>query len=395
MVWEDSTGSHKGWSNWTTGMKDELQTAFDKARMGDSILPLDWIPDNVLTLSDDQIPESRLKRDDAWDYYKASVAQSLAVEIGRWVLWSLHDYTPDQLDQLFNINTMFQFQPNGYDLDPKRFEVVPATPAYSYQFLRTNDLIGSSRVNTVIRALNWCRDNLTHNPRPNDTVKDWYAIWGYRGYPPLINVIEKTTDPIYGPGHYTNGCWGTTGLLRVLLSVINIPVQVIVKGVQTDPNTGEPISSGHALPWFMADDLYLSHGDDPYDKNMNGKGPLGIGGVPPIPTEKLLIDANTFNNWFGASVADEQIRANISRQIRELAIQYLPHYLLSLYCGDTDFGRNHAAGDVLKQFRYQGPTDPQPVFIYDLTTLERMKLWDRMDAKITALCSCANFHNVN
>ena len=122
MVWEDSTGSHKRWSNWTTGMKDELQTAFDKARMGDSILPLDWIPDNVLTLSDDQIPESRLKRDDDGITTKASVAQSLAVEIGRWVLWSLHDYTPDQLDQLFNINTMFQFQPNGYDLDPKRFQ---------------------------------------------------------------------------------------------------------------------------------------------------------------------------------------------------------------------------------------------------------------------------------
>lgn len=322
------------------------------------------------------------------------MAQSLAVEIGKQVLWSILTYSQEELAQLFDGRRMFKSAPAPHQqgfIFADGEEVTPALAAYSYQFLRTNDLIGSSRYDTIVRILNWCSDNLRHTAIR--TAGDGIKFWNYYGDPLMKSILEGIKDPTNPKvlWHWTEGCWCTTGLLRLLLSAINIPVKLIQNGVTRD-NTGQIVDEGHAQPWFMADDLHLSHGDDPYDQFMNLEEPVDIGGVPPIPTDKLLINATTFNNWFGSSVSDKQNRANIGRQLLELGIQYLPNYLLKSYCNDRIAGKNHANGTVFQQFVYKdNNTDPNPIFIYSLAQLEAMKLWDRIEAKITALCECGNF----
>jgi hypothetical protein len=62
---------------------------------------------------------------------------------------------------------------------------------------------------------------------------------------------------------------------------------------------------------------------------------LKQGGLPPIPTSRLLIDKATFDARFGTGVDDLNKGFNIGRRGLELAIDYLPNYLLSLYCFDV------------------------------------------------------------
>lgn len=178
----------------------------------------------------------------------------------------------------------------------------------------------------------------------------------------MIRVLAgtvQTSHPEFGVMRRTAGCWGTTGFLRALLRVINIPVKLIT-------------NAGHAQPWFMADSRYLSHGDDPYNQLTKA--------TPPIPAGMILIDQAKFNSWFGPGVSETNKSSNIGRRPRELAITYLPNYLLHAYCSDLSTGKTHENGQVFDIFSLN----------YTVAQLEAENLWSRMDAKIAGFGGCAH-----
>jgi hypothetical protein len=361
IVWEDSGGAH-AWSSWSAGRKAELRQAFNLARMRSAIAVAE-VPPNQATMADDQQVTQILAAGDAWAYFKASVAQALAAEIGQQLTWSIDSYSPSQLAQLFDSREMFRWHasPAGYLIDSMDGHIVPAPPVRSYEFLGTNGLIAFTRLETLARVIDWCRANLVHFTG-GTTAANMEDQWQYRGYPPMTRVLSGTTQtshPQFGVMHRTAGCWGTTGFLRAVMRAINIPVKLVTNG-------------GHAQPWFMADSRYLSHGDDPYNALTKA--------TPPMPASEIPIDQAKFDSWFGAGVSDTDKLHNVGRRTRELSITYLPNYLLHAYCGDIANGKTHGNGQVFDTLSLN----------YTVAQLEAQNLWTRMDAKIAGFGGCAH-----
>jgi hypothetical protein len=371
IVWEDKNGAHP-WPTWTAQQKAELDQAFTLACGGSSI-PVPEIPTNQLVLADTDYADETLSTSDAWAYFKASVAQSLALETRLQMPWSIIGfneevpYSAAQLAQLFDSRQMFRWSasPAGYSIDDNTSGwITPAPPAYTYKLLQTAGLIGASRLDTVANIIGWCHQNLSHYPGSLET-SNVFSIWQYRGFPPMVRVIEGTTatSTALGGGsqfdHWTAGCWGTTGLLIAIGRAVNIPVELVTH-------------AGHAQPHFMADDQYLSHGDDPY----NGL----TWATPPIPPKEILTPKATFDSWFGSSVPATQVGNNVGRRTVELAIKYLSDYLLHDYCADQAAGTPKASGKVAADFAN----------VYTVAQLEAQNLWSRMDTKLTSLGGCGN-----
>ena len=175
--------------------------------------------------------------------------------------------------------------------------------------------------------------------------------------PRVIQGTLQTSQPELGIHCRTAACWGTTGFLCAALRAVNIPVKMLVNG-------------GHAQPWFMADGLYLSHGDDPYNALTTA--------VPAIPASEIPIDQAKFSAWFGPGVSDADVDNNVGRRLLELALIYLPTYLLRRYCNDIADGNAPGAGQVFNLF--------SPV--YTLAELEEQFLWIKMDAKLASIGGC-------
>lgn len=361
IVWEDAAGAH-GWSSWGAGRKGELRTAFDLARER-SAIPVADVPPNQAVLADAEGVKTILSPADAWAYFKSSVAQSLANELGEQLGWSLLGYPASQLANLLDGRTMFHWNasPAGYLIDIEDGAVTPAPPTRCYEFLGTNGLIGLSRLDTIGRLVDWCRANLVHFSGSWDTA-NMQDQWQYRGLPPVSRMLSgtiRTSQPQLGSMHRTAGCWGTTGLLRALLRVVNIPCELVT-------------SASHAQPHFMSEGRYLSHGDDPYNALTKA--------VPPIPAGEILIDQATFAAWFGAGVSEADKDRNVGRRTRELAVQYLPNYLLHQRCSDIANNKTHAGGEVYATLSRN----------YTVAQLEALRLWDRLDAKIASFGGCAH-----
>jgi hypothetical protein len=379
IIWEDAAGAHP-WATWPAERQAELIDAFEHAWLRTPI-PVPDVPANLVQQADkNQQVTTVISTDDAWAYYKASVAHSLVLEMaGGWPpgavrlpWWTVHVFSADQLAQLFDSREMFHWNtdPAGYQIVlTYHGNLVPGPPSYAFDFMVRNNMIATTRLEVIGRLLEWCRGNLAHFPG-DTTVKNTEYIWQYPGLTPLVRMIQGTvnTDPNGWPprifNHWTAGCWGTTGFLRALLRTVNIPVKLVV------PST-------HAHPWFMTEERYLSHGDDPYDLYYRESGANG---------QDLLIEQATWDAWFGAALTDAQRLNNVGRQPSELLIKYLPNFLLRAHCDDLANGATEGSDwDSMWQM-YFGR-------FYTRAELHAMGLWARMDAKIAAMGGCANVPN--
>jgi hypothetical protein len=111
------------------------------------------------------------------------------------------------------------------------------------------------------------------------------ARWGYRGYPPISAIVAGTVDanhPQFGQLHWTAGCHGSVAFACQTLRALNIPVLPV--WIQ-----GPVITSGHQGAWFMTENLYLDHGDDPYNQIVKAS---------PSPVFGILIDEATWKLRF-------------------------------------------------------------------------------------------------
>src|SRR5262249_54741274 len=126
-----------------------------------------------------------------------------------------------------------------------------------------------NRPATIAEAVFWAR-NLRHFEGVWDTTA-YQNYWQYIGAPPASRVLAGTHYMGTGNAgksllHWTWGCHGTTGLLKMLLRTLNVPVEFFADDDQqsvTLPSDAFYLS-GHAVPHFLADGLWLSHADDPY-----------------------------------------------------------------------------------------------------------------------------------
>jgi uncharacterized repeat protein (TIGR02543 family) len=229
-----------------------------------------------------------------WKLYIAHVAFSLMLETSHQVPWSVTDYPDATLKWIFDSATMAwlngsspnMFMVGTYDQNgfpPLRTNNRPRTsfadPRWTYPWLKQAGLIGSARLTTVGNMLDWMRHNLTHFYDAESIGRD-LDIWQYNGYSPLSGIVNGTIDAKYpglGSQHWTAGCHGSTGFLHAALRVLNIPVQPIWV-------------CGHELVYFMSEDKYMDHADDPYNAVVRASGSSSL---------LLLMDSATWRGRFG------------------------------------------------------------------------------------------------
>ena len=289
IVWRDPAILR--YDSWSADRRTDLADAFHTIRVGGEVGLPEAAP--VAPPSPGRL-HTRMTADDAWRAFVAHLAHTLVVETCGWVDWSLADLSADELRQLLDSDGMFLAVPGGYSMETHPYgRASHGDPTRVYRWLRAEGLVASDQLATVGRVLEWCRDHMIHF-RFGATPDNMDDHWQYRGFPPVERILAGTTAP-QGFGHYTAGCWGTSGFLRLVLRTINLPATMVV-------------NCNHSQPYFPTLGRYLSHGDDPYNRNTRDAGAAGT---------DLLLDRATFDSWFGPDAADPC--SNVGRTPRELA----------------------------------------------------------------------------
>lgn len=303
IVWRDPNGVPRAYPAWSTWEQDKLRDTVANIHLGVySGLPA--TPPVTLNLSGSNLFSAELDPQLSWEYFIAYVAHSIVVEQAKWAPWSVAGYAADELSLLFDSHSLFEWSSasqtygilRDHNILFKHGAATPGDPVRTFDFLNRNGLIGSTARQTIERLLDWCRGNLVHFYGGWDPA-NLQGYWQYDAWPPVERIISGTTHPQYGNEHWTAGCWGTTGFLRAVLRSVNIPVKLERR-------------CGHALPHFVREGLYLSHGDDPYNRLSKD--------APRFPIGELLIDQAKFDAWFAETLPETTICNNIGRRPQEL-----------------------------------------------------------------------------
>jgi hypothetical protein len=238
---------------------------------------------------------------DAQSLYVKYVALTLVVEIQHRVPWTILGYDSASLAELLDARKFFTaYTSNGYAL--MVMTVVPAPPLVSAQFVAQNNFLCANRPATIAEAVFWAR-NLTHFENVTGTADEIdMGLWQYIGPPPASRVLAGTKYVGTSPGvptdlhHWTLGCHGTTGLLKSLLRTLNVPVEHFSdqNPSLTRPNDTFRFTT-HAVPHFLADGLWLGHGDDPYNV-FSSQPPYSI--QLPFPLQAMLVTDAQFLAWY-------------------------------------------------------------------------------------------------
>jgi hypothetical protein len=367
LIWDEIA-----YDSWDDQQRRDLRDTFEAAWRHESASEAPDPPANVAVQLSEEETRQALRGSDAWKIYIGYVGHCLAVESAGRLPWSIANWTTDRLRYLLDAGEMFISRPDGFEINESvHGGAVPCGASRAWRFLLGNGLVRATPIATVGRVLEWCRDNLVHFSG-GSTMNNFRAHWHYGGFPPVSRVIDGTVrDASFEPLstarlHYTFGCGGTAGFLKVVLRAANVPVKIIAK-----PD-GMPWESWHVIPAFPSIGRYLTHGDDPYSQFVTTALPL-------YPGEELLITNAAFEELFGAGVPRSTQSRNVGNRPRELALQHLPLYLLRMYCADLHAGLDHASGSVFAEIERLGLSVEQ---------LEAMRLWERMNEKLAGLGGC-------
>jgi hypothetical protein len=290
------------WSQWTYAEQQELVNAFedswywycdpnrwDNLKQG---IAYPFTNVNPSVSMDDISASVWIDATVARKLYIAWVAQNLVQELGHHFPWSIRFESAERLQILFDSAAIMTMVTTGqYSVgsgNPTNANYVLRAdnlgssliglPRFTYAFLATNNLIGTTRKETIGRVLAWLTANAVHF-YGDQTYANMEDHWQYRGIPPIHRIVRGTTYSGTGEfAHWTAGCHGTAGFLRDVLRAANIPVQIVR-------------ACGHHQPYFITEGLYLDHGDNPYNLDFKASG------LDPL---LLLIDNAQYQAWFGS-----------------------------------------------------------------------------------------------
>ena len=366
LVWAGTDNQPRPYGEWPQALKDKLTTA--AARLYGEGTGLPPVLENLAADAvDGHYGITLHSAGAAEDIYAATVAHSLLLELAGTVPWSLDDLSDHELALLFDGRHLYTDYRTAYGVTGYYVGSwsPPAPPDFIWAFMTEEGLIGATRYETIVNTLHWARYHLYHYGWPSD--RTGYEIdvdhWDYRGGPPVARVLTQSTRKRDGKrGHPTAGCHGTNRLLVHVLRAANIPAEYIKW-------------AGHATPSFPSEGLYLSHGDDLYSTTTRYSDPF----PEPFPTADLLIDHETYSEWFNTSNSHEENLNNIGRRGTELLVEHLPQSILGARCWDIDNGLSKEESLVYRRGigRY-----------WTVAELEAMQFWQRMDGKIARYSGC-------
>jgi len=379
IVWRDQAGE-RSYSSWTREEKSELAAAYGRlVDRGDAGLPETYEVEFAYFGGFEALPERErplvavtLSRDDAWRMFLAYVAQSLAAEIRRLIPWSVLDASDEERRHLFHSDWLFlpvaggRFAIEGSEGSFVHGRVTPGDPGRTFGFLVREGILAADRRLTIERLADWCREWLVHqtagtldtpevlsrtNTRESNDVH-----WQYEGWAPVERMLAGTERrrELSGVRHWTAGCWGTTSFLRSVLRTANVAVALERRCT-------------HAMPHFLREAVFVSHGDDFY----NGRSRW----EPRFPAGAFLQPIERMERWYGPGGNC----AWVGRGVYEALAQHPPYELLRRHCDDVANGRDHAASTVYALFAAEE---------IPLAELEGGGLWTRIEEAIRALGGC-------
>ncbi len=375
VVWETDRGPIP-WARWDQAARHELEEAYAAQRAalqgtGPALgFPVPDPPENIASGRARAL--TILPPRDAFRIYIAHVAQSLALEALRFVPWSIAADTPESLRALLDGRRMFTYRDElgGYLVDQLGSGwIIPGPPSVELGFLIREKILAPTRRETIERMITWAR-RLHHfsGRMEHDNAE---RIWQYRGVPPVSRVLAGTGPNGY---HTTAGCWGTTGLFIAVLRAANIPVRLVNVRGQGRPGAA---ACSHAQPYFVSEHVYLSHGDDPYNRM------ILTSDEAEVPARRLLLSEATWSAWFGPGVDPRERCANVGRTTMEIALETLPGYLVDAYCLDARTATDPRAGKVARAFSIDAPGTAFP-----FERLQAAHLGERLAEKANRTGAC-------
>lgn len=210
----------------------------------------------------------------------------------------------------------------------RRSEVVPITPKVAIGLLEQHKINGATRLEAISNMVSFCY-SLMHSangpvppmesflPTTNGQFEMW---WGDYGAVPLDKIFNGTSGPIVINGavviqtmRWTRGCHMTVDFMREALRYLNIPVRYT--------------QITHALPRFVTERLYLSHGDDPY---------FGIARLTPLDPTSILMPEADFQNLFATYMPNDVLAFHIADWPQIVAEKLVPNWVLAMYMYDKE-----------------------------------------------------------
>ena len=277
ICWEDIDGNVISYKNWDEKLLNCLFKYLEIIESGSKTFGLPSIPTQIKYF---KYITTFISSEDAKNLYLAHLAVSLFVSRHN-PEFSICKLSPNDKTIILDSRSLFNASPNdkgyfvSYDIIGR---VSPSDPLELLKFMEDQGIIGKDHVDTIVNLLVWCH-RLTHFTGKFSNKDNVIDHWGYDGYPSVSLVIEGTirkSDKLNSRKHYTAGCHGTVGVICLLLKILNIPVKPVIVG-------------GHSLAIFSSIGAFLSHGDDPYNRNLNPSYEL---------YKKLLIDLIQFDELY-------------------------------------------------------------------------------------------------
>ena len=391
------------WSQWDANSQNDLNLAFYYA--------FEWMNGGLQTFNGYQLTDPPVNQfnqpdsapaitefapTDAWHLYVNSIAQSLAVEIGEFLPWTITEYDAPELQTLFDSNNIVSLEmesantldpsiPLVWGYVPAGFTMV-APPTTYFQFLVNQNIIQGNHLSTIENLINWSRYNLLHILNWSDiTALQFQGWWNYRGSSPGSAVLSgtlgpyQTANPIppFPPGmphNWVYGCHGVVTLYQGLLRTVNIPTDYVIE-------------FGHGMPIWWTVSESLSHGDDVESQiliknNAEMNEPSTWETWPEYaPSSDFPVSLTNFNNWFTGPNANS---LNVGRQAYEAwTIQYPDADLLTMYCNDKAHGLSPANGTVLASLQGSLLLD-----LFPLSSLESMGFWNTLASESAQFGFC-------
>lgn len=371
IIWRPDATRALTYRDWTRADKNRLADVYERLRDGRSAGLSDTPSITGFRYYEEGMGDLRNRLyavgyglDTARSIYMAYVAQSLLVEIEGHVRWRLEDLDDDHLPYLFDSHHLVRWDDvlGSHSLTTPLGRATPGEPGLVFEWLVDRGILQANRRGTIMLMLEWCRRLRHHGgfALDGETEPDVMpssrggnaAHWQYEGLQPVWRTLQGTRrldSPV--TENWTGGCQGTTGFLRCVLRTVNIPVK-------------REDGCGHAIPHFLSEGFFLSHGDDPYGNIMRTS-------TPQIPMSEILIGVDRLGGYFDNC-------EHVGRGVSEAVLRRLPDQLLEGRCRDIRDGTPRDASEVLQMFSDD----------YTLAELETERLWERLDEEIERRGGC-------